>query len=123
MFWGYSQPIELRRSDFEPFQQLRLGEFELLAPRRPELLLERQYGPSWIYPDPRFRYRPAAVSSGHRRHLDSALLTHAEFRSITTQLLLAGTRSSASDHGPPTGRVVSYFGQALYPLDSFVEYG
>ena len=123
MFWGYSRPIELGRNDIEPFQQLQFGGFQLLAPRRAELFLERHYGSSWIHPDPTFRYRPTTVASEHRRHLDSALLTRAQFRWIESQRLLTRAVSARRDDRDRPGRVVSYFGQPLYPLDSFIEYG
>lgn len=123
MFWGYSRPIELRHNDIEPFQEIRFGGVALLTPRRAELFLERHYGSSWIHPDPTFRYRPATVTPEHRRHLDAALLTNAQFRWITSQRLLSRAASARRDDCDRSGRVVSYFAQPLYPLDSFVEYG
>lgn len=57
----------LRRDDLLPPSTVDLEGRTVLAPRRPEVLLEVCYGPTWRIPDPSFRYaHPRDIT----RHMD-----------------------------------------------------
>jgi tetratricopeptide (TPR) repeat protein len=123
-FWGYSRPIRLTIDDMSPFDEIEFEGVKLAVPRRPEAFLQRHYGSTWLYPDTGFRYDHRAITRAERDHSNAALLRTPDFRQIELGLELRSAVRTASRSEPPGhGRVVSYFGQPLYPLDSLVRYG
>jgi tetratricopeptide (TPR) repeat protein len=123
-FWGYSRPINLSVDDMSPFDETEFEGVSVAVPRRPEAFLQRHYGSTWLYPDPGFRYDNRAITKAERDHSNAALLRTPDFRQIELGLgLRSALRTTSSSEQPGFGRVVSYFGQPLYPLDSFVPYG
>jgi hypothetical protein len=58
--WPYTMGA-LLREDLLPLERSVVGEAEIAVPRRPERLLEANYGPEWRTPDPTWRFDwPAA---------------------------------------------------------------
>ncbi len=125
-FWGYGPPVALDRSDIEPLEALEYEGVRLSMPRRPELLLQRHYGTTWIYPDSGFGYEPASIPASQRNRSDSALLGISDIRAIERDLMQRRAVERLADREVSTtnaARLVSYFGQPLYPLKDFVHYG
>ena len=54
---------ELDRSALVPAGSVQLEGRDVVAPARPEALLETIYGPEWAVPDPSFRYHPTRAIS------------------------------------------------------------
>jgi tetratricopeptide (TPR) repeat protein len=123
-FWGYNRPIKLSPHDMAPFDELEFEGVKVAIPRRPEAFLQGHYGSTWLYPDIGFNYDKRVITQAERDHSDAALLRMPEFRQIELRLGLQGALRTASENElPDFGRVVSYFGQSLYPLESLVRYG
>ena len=72
--WPYTKGT-LLREDLLPLERFGIGEAEIAVPRRPDRLLEANYGPDWRTPDPTWRFDwPAARQrfSGFREAMAAA---------------------------------------------------
>ncbi|WP_052664289.1 tetratricopeptide repeat protein [Nitriliruptor alkaliphilus] len=101
--------------DLLPAEARDLRGEPVLVPRRPEVLLERFYGPGWRTPDPGYVDDATGADPAVMTRLGEALLSPEEFRALDDRLAV-----SAADH-PGQGRLVSIASQPLYPLDDVIE--
>ena len=64
-------------SDVLPLESREVGGVEVRMPRRPEVLLERNYGPGWPDPDPAFTFDWAAARQRFEPFLNELRRAHA----------------------------------------------
>jgi hypothetical protein len=100
--------------DLLPTQEQVLRGGTVLVPHRPEVVLERLYGPRWRTPDPGYVDDATGTDPEVMARLAEALLTPDEYRELATRLA-----EPARAHREQ-GRLVSIAAQSLYPLDAFI---
>jgi hypothetical protein len=104
-----------RGDDLLPAEERQLRDRTVLVPRRPEVLLERFYGPGWRTPDPGYVDDSSGADPAVMARLGEALLTPDEHRSLAARL------DDPAARRPGQGRLISIAMQSLYPLEAFVE--
>lgn len=97
--------------DWLPARYGRLGDRDVLVPRRTERFLEGHYGPGWRVPDPAFTYYLDAIPDAVLQNLARALITPGEYRALRSRLERDRCGAVAG------GRFASDGWDDLYPLD------
>jgi hypothetical protein len=90
----------------------RLQGVSVLAPRRPDIFLEANYGPGWRVPDPSFRYYLGGTSSAVSTNFAKSFISPSEYRRLLWSIAFESGRESSG------GALLAVGELPLYPLVS-----